>query len=244
MSKSNLLKMITSGPIAISASASTLLTPSIMAQLDAHCAQLLEKAHAEACQEGQCLFHSQLQSQQSTALAEAQVAFTQWKVDNDAEFSKKREAAHKESFQDLAVWKHALTIKAEEQKEHTRLELIKGVDCSKATFARVGHKGHKPDPMGPQPSQSVSHSCTASPSPSPSSPIALDKMPTKADFAVGMTVDKDASPPVVGGLTNPNMDAQSAVAPACVGHMNLPLGVFGDGSLPGPLQEGQRPVKD
>ena len=167
-----------------------------------------------------------------------------WKADNDTEFSNKHEAAREESLWDLAMWKHALTIEAEEQKEHARLESIKGVDCLKAAFARVGRKGRKPDPMGPRLSWSVSHSRAASPSPSPSSPKALDKTPTKADFVVGMTVDKDASLPVVRGLTTPIMDAQSAVAPACIERMNPPLGVFGNGSPPGPLREGQRPIKD
>ena len=153
-------------------------------------------------------------------------------------------AAFTESLRDLAAYKHAITIEAEEQKEHARLESIKGVDRSKAAYARVGRKGRKPDPMGPRPSRSVSRSRAASPSPSPSSPIALDKTPTKADFTVGMKVDEDASLPVVGGPTNPNMDAQSAVAPTCVGRMNPPLGVFGDGTPPGPLWEGQRPVED
>ena len=73
----------------ISDEASTLLTPSITAQIDAHRSQLLEEAHAEARQEGQCLFHAQLQSQQSEALADAQEAFTQWKTDNDADFTTK-----------------------------------------------------------------------------------------------------------------------------------------------------------
>ena len=60
----------------ISEEASTLLTPSITAQLDTHHSQLLEEARAKACQEGQRLFHTQLQSQQSKALADAQEAFT------------------------------------------------------------------------------------------------------------------------------------------------------------------------
>ena len=226
----------------ISEEAPTLLTPSIKAQLDAHRAELLEEARAEAHQEGQRLFHAQLQSQQSAALAEAQEAFTQWKADLDAEFSGKREAAREESLQDLAAHKHILTIEAEEQKEQARLESIKGVDRSKAAFACVGRKGHKPDPMGPRPSRSISRSRAASPSPS-SSPIALDKTPTKADFTVGMKVDEDASLPVVGGLTNPDMDAQSAGATTCVGRMGPPLGV-GDGTPTGPLWEGQRPVED
>ena len=227
----------------ISEEASTLLTPSIKTQLDAHRAELLEEARAEARQEGQRLFHAQLQSQQSAALAEAQEAFTQWKADIDAEFSDKREAAREGSLRDLAAHKHILTIEAEEQKEQARLESIKGVDRSKAAFAHVGRKGRKPDPMGPRPSRSVSRSRADPPSPSPSSPIALDKTPTKADFAVGMTVDEDASSSVAGGLTNPTLDAQSVGATACVGRMGPPLGV-GDGSPTGPLREDQRPVED
>jgi len=215
-----------------------------MAQLDAHHTQLLEEACAEARQEGQHLFHSQLQSQQSIALAEAQAAFTQWKVDNNAAFSDKQEAACKESLRDLAAYKHALTIKAEEQKEHTCLELIKGVDRSKAAFTCVGCKGCKPDPIGPRLSWSISCSCVVSPpSPSPSSLIALDKMPTKADFAVGIKVDKDPLLPVVQAVANPTvfLDAQLAVATTCIRHMDLPLGV-GDRTLPNPLWEDQRPI--
>ena len=223
----------------ISEEASTLLTPSITAQLDAHRAELLEEAHTEARQEGQCLFHTQLQSLQSKALADAQVAFTQWKTDNNADFTAKREATHKESLWDLAVYKHALTVKAEEQKEHACLKSIKGVDRSKATFAHIGRQGHKTDPMGPRPSQSVSRSRAVSPpSPSPSSLIALDKTPTKADFALGMKVDKDPLLPVVQAMANPPIftDAQPAVTTTCVGRMDPPLGV-GDGTPPGPLQE-------
>jgi len=199
--------------------------------------------HVEARQEGQCLFHTQLQSQQSKALADAQVAFTQWKIDNDTEFTAKQEAACEESLRDLAAYKHTLTVEAEEQKEHARLKSIKGVDCSKATFAWSGRKGRKPDPMGPRPSWSISCSHTVSPpSPSPSSLVALDKMPTKADFVVGMKVDKDTLIPAVRDVVLPiNMDAQSAVATACVGHMDLPLGV-GDRQLPVPLWEEQRTV--
>jgi len=228
----------------ISEEASTLLTPSITAQLDDHRSKLLEEACAEACQEGQCLFHTQLQSQQSIALADAQAAFTQWKMDNDADFTAKREAARKESLWDLAAYKHALTVEAEEQKEHACLESIKGVDHLKAAFARIGRKGHKPDPMGPRPSRSASRFCAVSPPPpSPSSLIALDKTPTKVDFVVGMKVDKDPLLPVVQAVTNLpiSLDAQPAVATTCIGRMDLPLGV-GDGTPPDPLWEDQRPI--
>ena len=160
-------------------------------------------------------------------------------MDNDTDFTTKREAACEESLRDLAAYKHTLTVEAKEQKEHARLESIKGVDRSKAAFARVSCKGYKPDLMGPRLSQSVSRFHTVSPpSPSPSSPIVLDKTPTKADFVVGMKVDKDPLLPVVQAVANPpiSLDAQLAVMTTCVRCMDLPLGV-GDGTLPDPLRE-------
>jgi len=99
--------------------------------------------------------------------------------------------------------------------------------------------------MGPRPSQSISRSHVVSPpSPSPPSLIVLDKMPTKADFAVGMKVDEDLLLPIAAqAVIHPPvlMDAQLVVVTTCVRRMDLPLGV-GDGTLPDPLWEDQRPV--
>ena len=96
--------------------------------------------------------------------------------------------------------------------------------------------------MGPRPSQSVS--CSHAVSPPSLSPNALDKTPTKVDFAVGMKVDEDLLLPVAAqAVIHPPvlMDAQPVVATTCVRCMDLPLGV-GDGTLPDPLWEDQRPV--
>lgn len=89
----------------------------------------------------------------------------------------------------------------------------------KAAFAHIGRKGRKPDLMGPRPSRSVSRSRAVSPpSPSPSSPRALDKTPTKADFVIGMKVDEDTSMPIAQPMINAPVDlSASEIAVARIG---------------------------
>lgn len=89
--------------------ASTLLTPTIQARVDAW------KTFKTLPSSSLAVFQAQLNSLQAEAIQEAE-AFERFKAKLEAEFLNKRDDARAEAHRGLSAFKHALTIESNERK--------------------------------------------------------------------------------------------------------------------------------
>ena len=214
-----------------------LLTPQLLAQLNAHHVTVLKTTHNDAAQDSHQTYYARLELLNTEALSKAEQAYKKFLAELQTKFHAKQEDAQEAAHHDLSAFKYALTIKSNAWKAKANKEVTRSIVHTAKSSTCSGCKAKRIDPISRPPSCSISRATSRAPSPTPSIP-ALDKTPTKADFATGMKVDELALPvqPMISspsetyacsGSMVPEMVAATHVR--CETH---PLGVVSHGEHP------------